>query len=72
MQDACESKAGFKARIAQLQEQMGHNDRLWQDKEVASRCLTDLLKDQEAVLQRLNSLAASVKSLNAQQKEKKR
>ena len=72
MQDVCKSNTGFKTIIARLQEQIGHDERLWQDKEMASRCLTKLLKDQEAVLQRLNSLAASVKSLNAQQKQRKR
>ena len=72
MQDVCSSNAGFKALVARLQEQIGHNDRLWQDKDAASQCLTKLLKDQEAVLQRLNGIAASVKSLNAQQRQKRR
>ena len=57
--------------IAPLQEQVGQNHGLWQGQASAYSCLAKLLKDQEAVLQRLNSLAATVKGLTAQLKKKR-
>lgn len=72
LQDACTSNAALKVMTLRLQEQLGQDEKLWQDEAMASQCLAKLLKDQEAVLDRFNSLAASVKSLTTQRKPKKR